>query len=191
MVAFSAFLESPKNVSFESQEKGELIIFLLRRHWITNVPWILFSFVLLSFPLLYRVILSNDSFFSLLPSKYALVAGLIWYLFTFLFILENYLIWYFNVYILTDKRVIDMDFYGIIHKKVSETPLRNIEDSTYFVSGIFPTLFDFGNIKIQTAAESPEFEFEQVPNPAQVHDRINDLITDIHKTRGRTKSGSK
>lgn len=191
MVAFSAFLESPKNVSFESQEKGESIIFLLRRHWITNVPWVIFSLVLLLFPLLYRMAISNDSFFSVLPARYSLVGGLIWYLFSFLFILENYLIWYFNVYIVTNKRVVDMDFYGIIHKKVSEAPLRNIEDSTYFVSGIFPTLFNFGNIKIQTAAESPEFEFEQVPHPALVHDRINDLITYLHKTRRTASSGNR
>ncbi|PIS23028.1 hypothetical protein COT49_02385 [candidate division WWE3 bacterium CG08_land_8_20_14_0_20_40_13] len=186
MTAFSAYLESPKNVSFESQEKGETILFLLRRHWFTNIRWVLFGALLLVFPFFYRIILSGDTLFSSLPYKYSVVGGIIWYLFSFLFILENYLIWYFNVYIITDRRVIDTDFYGIIHKNVSEAPLRNIEDSTYDVSGIFPTIFNFGNIKIQTAAEAPEFEFEWVPNPAYVHDKLNDLITyNVKKFAGR------
>jgi uncharacterized membrane protein YdbT with pleckstrin-like domain len=177
MNAFSAYLESPKNVSFESQEKGESIIFLLRRHWVTNFKWVLFGILLIIFPAVYEFVFLQEFPFSFLPKKYHVVVGIIWYLFSFIFILENYLIWYFNVYIITDRRVIDTDFYGIIHKKVSETPLRNIQDSTYNVSGIMATIFNFGDIKIQTAAESPEFEFEMVPNPSYIHDKLNDLIS--------------
>jgi len=176
MTAFSAFLESPKDVSFESQEKGEHIVFLLRRHWVINVKWVIMGLGFLIFPVIFWLVVPTQTGFLFVSKEYSFIVGTIWYLFTFIFILENYLIWYFNVYIVTDRRIIDTDFFGIIHKKVSEAPLRNIEDSTYNVSGVLATMFNFGTVKIQTAAELPEFEFEHIPNPGKVHEKINDLI---------------
>ncbi|MFH1895910.1 MAG: hypothetical protein ABH814_00335 [bacterium] len=40
----SAFLALPRNTTFDAQEKGEQIILLMRRHWATNIWWILVTF---------------------------------------------------------------------------------------------------------------------------------------------------
>ena len=40
--SFSSFLSYPENVHFDTQEEKEQIILLLRKHWVTNIPWIFF-----------------------------------------------------------------------------------------------------------------------------------------------------
>jgi len=43
-----------------------------------------------------------------------------------------------------------------------------IQDITYTVTGVAQTLFNFGTILIQTAAEIPEIRVDQAPNPELV-----------------------
>ena len=102
-----------------------------------------------------------------------------WNIFSFGYGFERFLNWYFNVYIITNKRVVDMDFSHLLHRNISEAPLRNIEDVTYTVSGSLQTLFNFGSIKIQTAAEQRELEFEYISNPAKVQDILSDMVANI------------
>lgn len=177
MIGLSSFEKSPTKVYFESQEKDEQILYLLRRDWITNVPWIFFGIVIFLFPIIFNVLL-NQSLFFLIPQKYVFEANILWYLMVTAFMLENYLLWFFNVYLVTDRRIMDIDFYGLFNKRVSEAPLENIEDITYSVSGVVQTVFNFGNIYIQTAAEQREFEFHFIPNPQEVHDKLTDLVTE-------------
>jgi len=89
-------------------------------------------------------------------------------MFTTAFVLESFLGWYFNVYIITDERIIDIDFISLIYKEVSDADIEMIQDVTYKQGGIVRTMFNFGTIFIQTAAEKPKFEFEDVPNPSLI-----------------------
>ncbi len=180
MSAFAAFVKNPADVFFESQEKDEQIIYLLRRHFVTNAKWIIASVIMFVGPLIVVSLLSsnNISTSSFVPLKYQLVGILIWYLITWMFILESFLDWYFNVYIVTDKRIVDIDFWGLLYKNISETPYFNVQDVTYRTGGIIQTLFNYGDVYIQTAAEKREFEFESVPNPAEVYDKITDLVAE-------------
>jgi hypothetical protein len=186
MLAISSFAKSPRHTKFESQERGEKIVFLLRKHFAVNAPWLVLGVFFLIFPTLFKVI-SASSVFSLLPERYALVGKLFWYLSIFSFILKNYLVWYFSVYLITNKRVVDIDFFGLLHKRTSEAPLRNIEDVTYNVGGIPQILFGYGDVLIQTAAEKREFEFESIPRPDIVHDKLTDMVNAATRG-GRRKS---
>ena len=78
-----------------------------------------------------------------------------------------------------------MDFNNILHKKISEAPLRNIEDITYDTKGSLQTIFDYGNVHIQTAAETREFEFENVAKPGKIQDILSDLVSNVKGTYGR------
>jgi hypothetical protein len=87
--------------------------------------------------------------------------------------------WYFNVYIISDKKIVDIDFRGFLYKNISEAPIKNIEDVTSNVSGLFGTTFNFGYVDIQTSAEKREFEFENVSNPSKIRDLIADLVEEV------------
>lgn len=42
----ASFLMRPHGVSFETREDEEQIILFLRKHFVTNIPWIFTSFVM-------------------------------------------------------------------------------------------------------------------------------------------------
>lgn len=183
MAIFNAFLYYPKNVHFESQEEAEKVHFILRRHPITNLGWIIGSIIMILLPLVIMELLrgANIDTFKFFPPRYQFICILLWYLLTIIFTFESFLIWYFNVYIITDKRLIDIDFRGFWRKRVSEASFDSVEDVTYETNNFLHILFDYGNILMQTAAEKAEFEFESIPKPGLVHDTLTNLIEDYKK----------
>jgi len=159
-----AFVPRPNGFCFENQMAKEEVILLLRRHWITNLRWIFISGLMFLFPGFLRGLPP----FTFLPMRFNVVIGMMWCLFVFAFVLEQFFTWFFGVNIITDERIIDVDFVSLIHKRVSEAEIENIQDVTYKMGGFLGTVLNFGTIYIQTAAEKPEFEFEQVSKPALV-----------------------
>jgi len=105
----------------------------------------------------------------------------LFYLFVFGFALQAFLNWFFNTYVITDKKIVDLDFQGVLYKNISEATLDNIEDITSTVKGTFGVVFNVGSVFIQTAAEKNEFEFENVDHPAKIRDIIADLVAETKK----------
>ena len=96
---------------------------------------------------------------------------------------EGFLNWYFNVYIVTSKNIIDVDFHSILFKNIDMAPLRNIEDTSSSMAGLLNSIFNYGNVVVQTAGSSENIEFSSVPKPHQVADFILDHIHKTH-TKG-------
>lgn len=161
--------------NFEGQDRDEKIILLLRQHPITQIPAIFTVLVLTCIPFIYLFV---DSlylhFLSYLPFKTSVFILIIWYLFLAGLAFERFLFWYFNVYILTNERIIDVDFLGVSAKKISETKLSQIQDISSHMTGALKVFFHYGDVTVQTAAESPEFEFHNVPNCDWVSKRIGE-----------------
>ena len=176
---------NPPDIRFETQEREEKIILLLRRHWITNLPWVLLAILALFAPFLLRLF----PVLGFLPLRYQLISILLWYLLTLAFVLENFLSWYFNVNVVTDERIVDIDFYSLIYKQISHCKIDKIQDVTFKMEGIIRTIFNYGDVFIQTAGEVPVFEFESVPNPALVVQKLNELILEEEqeKLEGRVR----
>ena len=169
---FSALAVFPKATKFETQDEEEKIILLLRPHFVTNIWWILISLTMGFAPLVWPYI----PVISLLPENYLFILTLFWYALILTFIFERFLMWFFSVNIVTDERVIDVDFYGLLFKKVGVSAINKIQDVNYFQKGIMGAFFNFGDVSIQTAAEIPEFVFNKVPNPEKVVKVLSELI---------------
>lgn len=181
----ASFATLPTNVRFKTQELEEKIILLLRMHWITNVPWIAMAILFMVSPM----ILNYFPLFDFLPARYQFMGLILWYLLVTAFIIEQFLIWFFNVYIITDERVVDIDFYGLLHKEISDAKIDKIQDVRVKIGGIIASLFNFGDIFIQTAGEEPNFDFRSVPNPERVAKILQGLRTqeEIEAMEGRTR----
>lgn len=186
----NSYLERPKNISFESQQEGETLHFLLRKHPITNLGWFLSSIFMMLLPLfvIYAFTRFQINTFVYVKAPTQALLLIIWYLLTMFFTFESFLSWYFNVYIITNKRLIDVDFRGLWSKRISETALSQIEDATYETSKFWHIFFDYGNIFVQTAAEKSEFEFHSIPKPGIVHDKFTDLVEIYKKDHGNNKN---
>lgn len=171
--AFSAFMPQPPGVGFESQHENEKILLVLRQHPVVNLTWILITIVLILAPFLLFPLIPLQI---VLPGNFLFFLMVAWYLFVTVYAVESFLGWYFNIYVITDERIIDIDFYSLIYKSVSEAKLDKIEDVTATTAGFFGAFFNFGNITIQTAAEQREFDFQKVPQPAKVTKFLNELM---------------
>lgn len=181
-----SFLVKPKGFNFEDCEDCEEVLLVLRPHWFTNVKWVLIALALFFAPgILGLVFADTSSIFGvdIFPGTYKFIATLFWYLFVFIFIFENFLSWYFDVYIVTDRRVIDIHFNNLLDKKTSEANIEVIQDVTSRVAGISQTIFNYGDIKIQTAGAVDEIYFHKVPNPGRVSEVIQELREEIKKSQ--------
>ena len=103
--------------------------------------------------------------------------------------IESFLSWFFNIYILTDERIVDIDFHNLIYKEVSDAKISNIQEVNHSVGGVVGTVFNFGDIKIQTAGAVPTFDFLNVANPARVVRIIGELRQEEEQEtlEGRTR----
>lgn len=175
MNLLTAFAKTPKNLRFETQEKQEVIILFLRQHIIVLIPWLVIGAVMLLaptvvFPIVFRFILKSWN----IPVGYMIVGTIFWYVATFGFILTKFIFWFFNIFIVTNERIVDIDFVNLLHKDIAETQLERVQDISYKTSGILATMFNLGDVAIQTAGEMPNFVFERVPKPSEVVDIISD-----------------
>lgn len=167
----SSFLFAPSGINFETMEEEEKVVLFLRKHLITNIPWMFMGLLMLMVPTVVSALGISGS----IPSNFRFIFVLMWYLITMAYVLESFLTWFFNVYIVTDERIIDIDFYNLIYKEVSDANIDRIQDVTYKMGGVIRTLFNYGDVLIQTASEVPNFDFLAVPKPDMVARVLQDL----------------
>ena len=161
----------PARLHFEDQTPDEQIILFTRPHLITNLKWFLLVVLMALIPPFAFIFLD----FGFVPVNFRFVGLLIWYLLTFAFAFERFLAWFFNVEIVTNKRIIDVDIPNILFRDITQTPLDKIQDITTETAGFMRSFLAFGDVRVQTAGTIPEIKFEAVPNPNKVSQVLNDL----------------
>lgn len=175
--AISAYMFMPDGIRFETQEPGETIVLLLRKHWLTNLSWLLIAVLIIIIPLfLFPAIIVGGVNIGQVPKNFISLLIFGWYLMVFSFILVNFLLWYFTVSIVASERIVDIDFINLLNKKFAETRIARVEDVTMRTGGFIRSFFDYGDVFVQTAAKEAVFQFEAVPHPDQVVRIINQLI---------------
>jgi len=180
MGPFTAFASHPDGVRFETQEAEEIVVLFLRQHLIVNLGWVLLAILLIFAPIVvFPLIISALGLTIAVPPNYLFIGALFWYVGTFGFVLAKFLGWYFNIYIITNERIVDIDFYYLLYKHFSQAELTKIQDLSYVSGGIVATFFHYGNVRIQTAGEMPNLEFDRVPRPDKVVETIRSLADQI------------
>ncbi len=172
-----AFIVEPEGVKFETQDDSEQVLLFLRQHPVTNMGWIFAVIILVFIPVFISpVIISSGLLSAQVPLGLYIILPLVWYLGTFGYAFTSFLYWYFNIYIVTNKRIVDIDWLNLLFRQVSSAQIEKIQDVTYKMGGILDSFFNFGSVFIQTAGPDPNFEFEAVPNPERVVRKINELL---------------
>ena len=84
----------------------------------------------------------------------------------------------FDTWIITSRRIIDIEQQGLFSRHVAEIPLSRVQDITIEVNGILETLLRFGTIRIQTAGER-DFFINDVPRLQELKNIILTQLEDI------------
>ncbi len=176
---FPSFFDRPEKIFFELQESDEKIELLLRRHWVTNIGWILTAIILLFLPALFPYLfIQLQGLFPIPPVDIVMAILIFWYLLVLAYVTENFLSWYFNIYIVTNQHLIDVNFHNLLNKDIVSVQIQDVQSVKPQVKGVFGSVFNYGDLVIETAAENQRIEFSGVPRPDLVADRIQDLQED-------------
>jgi uncharacterized membrane protein YdbT with pleckstrin-like domain len=178
-------LNQPIKFDFPNKETKEQVYMAVRRHYfflIRKSIVFLFFFifpVIIGGTLYYLNISINE--YAFYPIVILILA--IYYLFVILFAMIKWIEYYYDVWIITDKRIIDMEQKSLFNHITSELRLDKIQDVTFEMKGFFASVFHYGNIYVQTAGAVQRFSFEEVPRSQQIKSLLIDLQGKIEDKR--------
>ncbi len=162
----------------------ERIEMLMRRHPIFLLRDSLLFIILAAVPFGIVVVLQSVRSTLLtgpVSMPIVVVAGSIYYLAIWLFVFSTVLDYYLDIWVLTNDRLISVEQQGLFSRVVSEMDLWLVQDVTSEVRGIMPTIFNYGKMSVQTAAENARFHFENAHDPNRIRQRILDLADEDRK----------
>ncbi len=169
-----------RDYHFSGQKNNEEVLLVVRRHWFDILKQFIAIFAMsallvgsfIVFPLIFPSISMRGGGQSRTLFVFAenIFAMLIWI--TFFLIWIDY---YFDVWIITNLRVVNVEQKGLFSRNVSELELERIQDVTTEVYGMIPTFLNYGDVFVQTAGERERFQFRQVPDPYYIKDMIMKL----------------
>ncbi len=83
--------------------------------------------------------------------------------------------YYLDVWQVTDQRIIDIEQKGFFSRDEATIRFENIQDITIDTHGFFATIFDFGDLRVQSAGERREFVIENATHPEAMKKKIQAL----------------
>jgi hypothetical protein len=177
---------------FPGQQDDEEIMLVVREHWMVFflrfVAWLLFAAIL---PLIDWAVAHYAPGLKLAPYvDWLNLFRTLYLMFLMLGLLIIWVIYYLNVQIVTNLRVVDIVQHSLLSHVVSELHLSRVEDVTAEVNGLFGTFLDYGNVYVQTAGERERFTFARVPNPAAIEKLILDLYENLPEDQKMRKEES-
>ncbi|MEW6610563.1 MAG: PH domain-containing protein [Patescibacteria group bacterium] len=146
----------------------EVLIAVIRRSWwgyagpISVVFFLVFTTSLLSVPLLGGIAILKILFF-------ILTAVTLWR------VLVLWMSVRYEVLLITDRRIIDVDQKGLIHRTVTDALYDRITDITWSKMGVLETVTGCGGVLITTAGSTSAIEIRPVRDPKGVQELIRDV----------------
>lgn len=174
-------MDISKIIKIKSYEKVEYVV---RRHGITFTPYLLIFFALVLAPFVvfslfssaFANIMQGSNVFAL-----TILAASAYFLSIFLFFYSFFVEFYLDCWIITNDRLVDVRQISLFARTVAEVDLFQIQDVSSEVKGIFPTIFRYGNVYLQTAGPVPKFILSNVPHPDQLRQAIIQLASEDKK----------
>lgn len=89
--------------------------------------------------------------------------------------------YYLDVWVVTSKRIVDIEHRGIFNREVSEFMIERIQDVTTHNPNFLSLFFGYGTIEIHTAGEKT-FSARDLPKVKEIKDIIINLrMTHAHE----------
>jgi len=167
----NSLLHDPKDMSFDIQQKDEEILLIIREHPIFHLGWIFYSIIyaialIFIDYLVYSYFSESNAIFLLLFGMCTIIS----------YIWSNITHWYFLSGIITNKRIIDLDYNNTLSREINVVNLSGVEEVTTKSNGYIGSFFDSANIFVKSEGDILSIEFMNSPNPSFIVKFINDLI---------------
>lgn len=147
------------NYYFDGQRDNEKVVTVWRRN-----PWTLSGKVFIIILLSWGAVFAYQYF--------GLITLALWLIIVPLFCFYAWFIWWNDIYILTNQRLIDIDQRKLFHKIVAEIPLENVQEVVYETKGLRETIFKFGTVKVLTGSGNTVSVVKGITEPLAVQQVI-------------------
>ncbi len=169
--------------TFEGKRADEEVEIFLYSHWIIMALKTVFYFLIGLIPVVPLLVFSKEimSYGLLGVAAFFLIAY--WMILLSMYFYEV-MIYLLDTWIVTGERILDIVQKGFFFRTTSELDLTKVQDISVLTSGFIQTVFDFGDVEIQSAGAQNKFRFRQVAHPNVVKDRIMRLATEAKQRAG-------
>jgi uncharacterized integral membrane protein len=151
---------------FDDQFDDEEVLFVFRKHPVVMRKGLVLASVVILLGTLPALVKPELSFF---------FGGLaVGFFLSFVVFFPSWIAWYYSIFIVTDKRLIQIARKGLFHKTVVDMNLTQIQSMNYQISGIQETLLKFGTIMIQTYMG--DLVIHDVHHPEKVQKTIASIL---------------
>jgi uncharacterized membrane protein YdbT with pleckstrin-like domain len=177
---------------FIAQKPYEKIIYFLRRDTIVYLKQLILFVFLLAIPAgLYFFLQTTfpSLFLNSISYPLLLLLASVYYLTVWLVAFTAFIDYYLDFWIVTNDRIINVEQH-LFARTISELDLYKIQDVTGESKGFLQTMFDYGNVYVQTAGATERFNFEEVPGPREVASKIIALAEEDRKYHLKESSPS-
>lgn len=105
----------------------------------------------------------------------ASVAAVVLLVAALLYAFYSFIIWYFDVYTITNIRVLIFSKRNPFNSEFSEVSYKDITSVSYNIKGLAATLFQYGNVTLGLGG-GEKVELTQLSTPAVVQETIKNLV---------------
>lgn len=176
---------------FPGQKQGEVLHFIIRKHWIVYLRIALFFVLALLAPVvLYQGLVWGGLHLEAEVRQWGLLLFLIH---ADIILLRTMIRWIeeeIDLVLVTGERLISIEQIAFLHRTITETELSEVQDVKGESMGLLAHIFGYGMLEVQTAGEKITFRIESVGNPDDFRRKILDLCHDYKMKLSGHQNGS-
>lgn len=101
-----------------------------------------------------------------------------------IYLSKKIIIWWFHQFVVTNKRLILYQHTGLFKQVVVETPHERILNVSYKTTGLFSTIFNFGDVIVQVVGLVDPIILQNISQPMA----IKDYLWEMHKRLAQAQS---
>jgi Bacterial PH domain len=156
----------------------EKIEYVIRRHWITFLPAVGLFLILALIPIAIYFLFNQAAPELIAQNTYHTLIVLLFSVFelsVMLFFYSNFLMYYLDMMIITNDRLIQIQQKTLFSRSVSELDLFKVQDTSSEIKGVVATILGYGRLGIETAGERENFNFDAVPRVNEIRRHLMEL----------------
>lgn len=161
---------------------NEEIILKVRQHWVLLL-WPITKFLVVAAVGGTVLYFFKDS----LDGLIFILLMITWLLIAFDLAMHDFFRWYLNLYVVTNKRIINVTHRTIFKRQITEASLSNVQDVTHQTLGFISMLLNYGDVVVQTAGHQPLINFKTIGSPRRIHKEIVKLTSNHQNQKSHHK----
>ena len=156
--------------------EGEEELYVVRKHWLIFAASVIMVAIGAVLPYLLLKAMPLSVWLAGVPTSVAgpaLAFGyLSWLLLLWISLFYAWTLYYLNVWIVTNQRIIDIHQRGLFSRELLTAELERVQDVTVDTEGLLQTFFNYGTLTIHTAGEGSNFTITNAARPVVAREAI-------------------